>query len=234
MLQFGFSLPVNAFEYIELDSGINDNAMSDDPHMLDKKRKIMQLNNLPPRARIGADGMLPEDFVHSLRCKQLSEEDVRHLSRWQYEFLPSNGFFSVQNELKVYTELTSSVEALLQAYPTTLRDDLDLLERLMRDPLDRTMRYVVSYRLSIKRILHALVLRSLSAIDRLFSDVVRRWDELPVPSGSQASEQAEFTDWKQSRSEWNRRIEEWRQLWNRWVLQLYGVGFRKDLPFSFV
>jgi len=229
-----FSLPVNAFEYIELDSGMNDKSMADDPNLIDKKRKIMLLNGLPEKARIGADGVLPEEFLHSLRCKQLSDEDVRHLSQWKYKFLPANGFFSVQNELKVHTELTSSVEALLQAYPTRVRQDLDLLENLVHDPLYRNLRYVVSYRLSIKRILHALVLRSLSAIDRLFGDVVRRWDDLPLPSGPQAPEQAEMTEWKQSLSEWNRRIEEWRQLWNRWVLQLYGgASSVKDLPFSF-
>jgi hypothetical protein len=176
LVHYGFAVPVNTHEVVALDAGLG--AEPDDA-ALPLKRTIIEQNSLDTSALVNTTGELPPLFLQALRTKHLSDMDLRVLERFKYDFHPRNGFFSLQNELKVHLLLVSSLEDLLKTYPTTLRQDQSLGQSLLQAasyrPAEQNMHHVHAYHAGIKRVVHFIILRSLATIQALFSKLADRW-----------------------------------------------------------
>lgn len=216
------------------------------------------MNDLDHGALVGIDGKLPPEFVHALRAKHLSVEDILHLEKNEYEFLPEHGYLSLQNELKWHLQLVVSVENLLSVYPTTLLDDIALLDKTLmsggRGAHASHTVHALSYRVTLKRILHALILRSLDDVSHLFHNISTHWTEeitkndmedvaqkLADEKGQPLSEEKkaearnkwkeEVTQWKSSVQTWQADMDKWVSEWTQWVRAVFGNrGLSSSLP----
>jgi hypothetical protein len=117
------------------------------------------------------------------------------LERFNFSFDVKNGFFSLQNEMRTHVQLLASLEILLSQFPTTLVDDLKLLNSgallvsglLVPFPrLSRALHSLyppqgpelppVAYRIAVKRVIHTTILRSFAQLERVFTELSRRWE----------------------------------------------------------
>jgi Rubisco LSMT substrate-binding len=176
LLQYGISMHTNEYEGVALDAGASLDPISDP--LAAHRHHINKVNELQDRAIIRLKVDFPASFWQSLRVKELNQEDMKHLAVFKYEFKPENGYFSLQNELRVNIRVLSSIESLLDQYDTTLIQDLELLGNLTDG--SRNLQHLPSlnailYRVSIKRVLHAIILKSFINLKTVFSDLADKW-----------------------------------------------------------
>jgi hypothetical protein len=258
LVHYGLALPTNEFERVALDIGLDSDALGVEEHhweVMELKRQIIDLNDLDHGTLIGLDGRLDQFFIQALRTKHLTAEDLAHLAGTEYEFSPENGYLSLQNELKWQLQLVVSIENLLTAYPTTLAADLEHIRTMLytqgRAAHGSNVLHALAYRVSLKRVLHSLILRSLQNINDLFLNISTQWSEtlhqhnleeeaelrqhLDLTPEAKAKLMAEWTGeqatWFQAMEEWKADMDKWQATWHQWVQTVMGSrGLIDQLP----
>jgi len=260
LVHYGFALPANEFERVALDVGLDaESEMVAEHHydMVELKRQIIDLNDLDHGTLVGLDGRLDAYFIQALRTKHLTAEDLHHLAANEYEFSPEHGYLSLQNELKWQLQMVVSLENLLATYPTTLQTDLTDLRTTLntygRSAHSNHTMHAVAYRVTLKRIVHALILRSLHNIHELFLNVSTNWSEQlhkhnveeegllakHAPPSLSAEEKTKLMNewneeqkkWFGSMEGWKAEMDQWESNWTQWVSAIMGsTGLIEQLP----
>jgi hypothetical protein len=258
LVHYGIALPANEYERVALDIGLDSDAVGVEEHhwdVLELKRHIIDLNELDHGTLIGLDGKLDPYFIQALRTKHLTAEDLAHLAGTEYEFSPEHGYLSLQNELKWQLQLVVSIENLLTAYPTTLAADTERIRMILaqQGQFAHTSNglHALAYRITLKRILHSLILRSLQNIHELFLNISTSWSEtlhkhnleeeaemkqhLDLTADAKAKLLAEWnveqSKWFTSMEEWKGEMDKWESAWHQWVQTALGSrGLIADLP----
>lgn len=194
-------------------------------------RQIIDLNELDHGTLVGLDGSLDPFFIQALRTKHLTAEDLSHLSKVDYQFDPAQGYLSLQNELKWQLQLVVSVENLLTNYPTTLVDDLGRLQTILlggrgaHQSANHTV-HALAYRVALKRVLHALILRSLNNIRDLFLNISTAWSEqLHKHNLEEEAEMQQHLDLtpeqkQKLQQEWQDEQKQWTQQMGEWMTEM--------------
>ena len=258
LVHYGLALPSNEYERVALDIGLDADTVGVAEHhydVLELKRQIIDLNELDHGTLVGLDGRLDPFFIQALRTKHLTQEDLAHLSVNEYEFSPEHGYLSLQNELKWQLQLVVSIEGLLTAYPTTLQADVAQMHTLLhahgRGAHGNNLLHSLAYRVSLKRVLHSLVLRQLHNINELFLNISAGWAEQlhkhNLEEEAQLKLSAELTaeqrsalmaEWNEDQKSWFSQMETWKAdmdkwaaTWQQWVQATLGSrGLLEELP----
>lgn len=236
LVHYGVALPSNEYERVALDIGLDTDSVGVSEHhwdVLELKKQIIDLNELDHGTLVGLDGVLDKFFVQALRTKHLTQEDLAHLAVNEYEFSPEHGYLSLQNELKWQLQLVVSIENLLTAYPTTLQEDIDIIRDLIakegRAAHGSNMIHAIAYRAALKRVLHALILRSLSNISSLFLNISTQWSEQlhkhNLEEDAELKNHLDLTperkkellkEWASEQAAWFTQMEEWKVEMDKW------------------
>jgi len=258
LLQHGISLPVNTAEAIALEAGIDNNNPTptpgpngerlgpETPELTNMRKELIRRNHLNTTALLTmTDGpSSPEhgSFLQALRTKHLSERDMKRLLESNIEFHPRFGYFSLQNELRVFLGLASSLEELLLSYPTMLKDDKQdwlneakafLAQRnaLCAKAEDRAACVAarvpparlsaLAHRQALKRVLHTLVLDSLHSVRNLFASLRERWsqmirDELAHPEVVSPDTAGLSEQEQKDLAEWRQQLQAWEAELSKW------------------
>jgi len=222
--QYGFAIPYNEFEGFQLSINLN----SKDPDF-EVKDGVIKLNNLQRTALIKLDGQFNESFIQALRCVHLRREDLWLLSKRGYEFLPENGFISLNNELAVYLELFNNILVLAMKYRTGFKTDVELYQQLVNSSVNANQISIVAHRLNTKRALHIALLRvchRLAHICNLFDEMNQNLvkKNMLTISDHQDKKQIDqkYQEWLQSINQWKKAINDYIETWTNWVTEVVG------------
>ena len=140
MLTQGFALANNPDDFVELYATFD----LKDPFM-DTKRKILRYLNVTenPVFLMRRKGQIPKDLITSLRVHTMKPSEFDN-----FKELEKDKPLSLQNELDVSRELLLACQKSLQAFPTSVKEDDELLHH--PGGLPRRKAYAVLYRRSEK------------------------------------------------------------------------------------
>eukprot|EP01006_Ploeotia_vitrea_P043349 TRINITY_DN66720_c7_g1_i2.p2 TRINITY_DN66720_c7_g1~~TRINITY_DN66720_c7_g1_i2.p2 ORF type:complete len:314 (+),score=163.29 TRINITY_DN66720_c7_g1_i2:1050-1991(+) len=243
MAQYGIALARNDYESIRLDLGLSTLPRDE---LSQHRDHVIKSNQLETEATIRMNGVIPPGFLQALRAKELTAQDFRHLAQFEYRFKPENGYFSLQNELRVHLQLLGSIETLL-THPTTLQQDVAKLvpqpDKQQEQEQEQTQHVVdkasdeyqiLAYRVALKRVLHVIILRSFQLVRDLFMDLSKRWhsdiqaletklEEATVgstsPDAAEATKDAKFDNAEQV-AELRKQLVTWRDNMATWSKEM--------------
>ncbi|QDZ21251.1 rubisco LSMT substrate-binding domain-containing protein [Chloropicon primus] len=136
MLTQGFSLVNNPEDFVEL-------HVSSDPSdpFVETKRRILQYLDVAQRETfiLKRQGKIPQDLFASLRVHMMKPSEFDN-----FRALESGKPLNLQNELQVFREVMLTCQKSLQAFPTSVKEDDELL--LKPGGLERRAAYAILYR----------------------------------------------------------------------------------------
>eukprot|EP00939_MAST-03C_sp_MAST-3C-sp1_P004615 g4615.t1 len=235
MLNYGFVLPNNVYETVGLSFEPADQSKMEEiaRHGLGPHTKThVSLTGDPSHEFIAAmrvnNHISPgrvEETPRSGASSASSPPPVESESSLTNPFRP----ISSASEFEMFQSLLLNVEQLLRTYPTTLRDDLRRVRLLsssealdMDDDdgpstvegasLTPRAAQALIFRIEMKRILHATILRCLRGIESAFRVVETDQRANATDPSSPSSERATAM-WKH----WDRGMVRWNETWTSWV-----------------
>ena len=203
LLNYGFVMPDNVYETAGLGFELENND--------DETAKLLKRYDLHTKTHVSLTGNPSPEFIAAMRIKM---RDSKKKHDKNEENINPYRPIDANSEFEVYQSLLLNVEQLLQMYPTSLKDDLEMLRQ---QPTSRVAQAIV-LRVEVKRILHATILQCLRGIERSFR----------LLEDTTRDEDKEDTKLQKMWTHWDKGMKRWNETWSEWNDAIDRVWFNEN------
>ena len=108
-----------------------------------------------------------DDFSYQVRIGKLDPIVIHKFSSWEQFWMKNSAYYQKQYQAEAWREIKAIVKTALAQYPTTLEEDIIILENdLKENKLGQNKRNCIKYRKNEKIMMHFL-LKCAEKVDEL-------------------------------------------------------------------